>query len=54
MNTLYKHVPKLLETGIKRYTAQHIVNQSTAYKSSISLEKLYPQSSLKITTPEKV
>lgn len=53
MNTLYKHVPKLLETGIKRYTAQHIVNQSTAYKSSISLEKLYPQSSLKITTPEK-
>ncbi|KAJ8946868.1 hypothetical protein NQ318_006778 [Aromia moschata] len=50
MNTLYR---KLGQPIYKTFNAQFFLNRSSAYKSAVALENLYPNSSLKLSTPSK-
>nr|XP_023022253.1 peptidyl-tRNA hydrolase ICT1, mitochondrial [Leptinotarsa decemlineata] len=54
MNIFYKNCEGLLKTiqSHKPLLSNVLHKNASVYKSSISLEKLYPNSSLKLTTPQ--
>ncbi|XP_019881503.1 peptidyl-tRNA hydrolase ICT1, mitochondrial [Aethina tumida] len=53
MNVLGRYFGRLVHNAVYNPLYPNVINRTIAYKSALSLENLYPNSSLKLTTPSK-